>query len=636
MASVGSTAEVNIVMQMDRIDGYSTEYGDWTDCKRFYVTQGLMPTEENALSSLGEVSMGDPNTLCDFLTWAVQEYPADRYFAMIIGHGWLDGVCPDWSGGGMLTPLEIRWVLSHVKNTTGVEIDVIGIEGCQQAALEIAYEIGDYANLIIASEEVSTHWPYNYILSDLVDSNGTMNASSVASMIVDYYSQYSWMGGDIMTLSAFNLSRVKTEVATATTNLADYLIANITRFAHAIAEAATRAESHEPIWSVEEAESCRDLYDFALEIEQGIADDSIQLAAQNLIHAIEDACIAEWHGPGHPDFHGLYIYLPDDEDVYNARTSIYSQSYFMAHPLWTQDTTWEELLFLLFKTYAAGLKSHEQIANSFFTSFDSNNDSYLDALHIGLDLYTTGEPISITAYSSLIDPQGTMVDQCNNTWIINSAGSSGDIYLYMPSDGEEGLYDVEVSVYDEYGVFEDDIYMPQIAFLPEEMQHDLSAYGVSIVRSLVGQGYPTWITVTIGNQGHYYESANVTTYANGTLVDTTQQGIPAGSNITFTVQWDTTGQSLGNYTITSFIEPVDGENNTIDNNFQYNENVCVTLPGDVDADQDIDIFDIVKIAETYGTIGGEPRFEINYDINGDGKIDIFDIVIATSNYGMSW
>ena len=151
MAAVGSTAEVNIVVQMDRIDGFVSSYGDWTDCKRFYVTQGLTPASENAIDSLGEVNMGDPNTLLDFLNWAVQDYPANRYFAMIIGHGWLDGVCPDWTSHDILTPLEIQWALNQVKSGLGVEVDVIGFEACQHSALEILYELGDSPELVIAS-----------------------------------------------------------------------------------------------------------------------------------------------------------------------------------------------------------------------------------------------------------------------------------------------------------------------------------------------------------------------------------------------------------------------------------------------------------------------------------------------------
>ena len=36
---VGSTDEVNFVVQFDRIDGYDESNDDWTSTKRFYVTK---------------------------------------------------------------------------------------------------------------------------------------------------------------------------------------------------------------------------------------------------------------------------------------------------------------------------------------------------------------------------------------------------------------------------------------------------------------------------------------------------------------------------------------------------------------------------------------------------------------------
>lgn len=39
MNLVGSTDQVNIVVQMDRVEGYDSVNGDWTDARRFFVTQ---------------------------------------------------------------------------------------------------------------------------------------------------------------------------------------------------------------------------------------------------------------------------------------------------------------------------------------------------------------------------------------------------------------------------------------------------------------------------------------------------------------------------------------------------------------------------------------------------------------------
>ena len=84
-----------------------------------------------------------------------------------------------------------------------------------------------------------------------------------------------------------------------------------------------------------------------------------------------------------------------------------------------------------------------------------------------------------------------------------------------------------------------------------------------------------------------------------------------------------------------YVWPVQGENATEDNTLIAGW-VFVTIPGDVDADRDVDIFDIVAMAGAYGSHAGDPAYNPNYDIDGDGDIDIFDIVAACGHYGESW
>jgi len=57
-----------------------------------------------------------------------------------------------------------------------------------------------------------------------------------------------------------------------------------------------------------------------------------------------------------------------------------------------------------------------------------------------------------------------------------------------------------------------------------------------------------------------------------------------------------------------------------------------TVPGDVDWDYDVDIYDIVKIAGAYGSSAGEPRFFPECDLDEDRDVDIYDVVIAAGNY----
>jgi hypothetical protein len=51
---------------------------------------------------LGEADMADGSTLVDFVTWTVQNYPADRYMLIMSDHGmgWPGG----WSDPAPATP----------------------------------------------------------------------------------------------------------------------------------------------------------------------------------------------------------------------------------------------------------------------------------------------------------------------------------------------------------------------------------------------------------------------------------------------------------------------------------------------------------------------------------------------------
>lgn len=162
--------------------------------------------------------------------------------------------------------------------------------------------------------------------------------------------------------------------------------------------------------------------------------------------------------------------------------------------------------------------------------------------------------------------------------------------------------------------------------------HDVAVTNISTAGTVVGQGYPIKIDVTVANEGTFAESFNFTVYADETAFNTTQVLLSGDKSTTITITWDTTGVAKGNYTITVHVTPVPGETDTTDNTLTDGP-ITVTIPGDVDGDFDVDIYDIVKICTAYGSKKGDPKYAPNCDINGDGKINIYDVVIACTNYG---
>jgi len=225
IATTGSDASINYVVQMDRISGYESAYDDWTDCKRFYVEKDMTPIPQNAVESLGEINMGDPDRLSDFIQWSMTNYSAQRYALILWDHG--DGwrkrtrsnltrtICwddTDVDGSG-LSMIEFKNVLTSLP----IKPDLVGFDACLMAMLENAYMLKlAGVSVMVGSEETEpvAGWPYDRIASGLA-LHPSWTAGELGSWIVDqYYLSYEMDE----TQSAIDLSKID-PVISALTNL---------------------------------------------------------------------------------------------------------------------------------------------------------------------------------------------------------------------------------------------------------------------------------------------------------------------------------------------------------------------------------------------------------------------------------
>jgi hypothetical protein len=67
---------------------------------------------------------------------------------------------------------------------------------------------------------------------------------------------------------------------------------------------------------------------------------------------------------------------------------------------------------------------------------------------------------------------------------------------------------------------------------------------------------------------------------------------------------------------------------TLDGFYQY-----TPIPGDVNSDGVVNIFDLVIVARAFGTKPGEANWDPKADLKRDGLINIFDVVLVAKNYG---
>jgi hypothetical protein len=346
MAAVGSTADVNIVAEFDRI-------GDEAHTKRYYVEKGNL----NERMDLGETDCGDPNVLLDFVSWTKDNYPADRYALVLWNHGggwdkssidtisqevetrnWgraegversssslgqaffrttlktvlsLDSsvdraICSDDGSGHSLDTIELGKVLAEANKLLGQKIDLMGMDACLMSNLEVAYQARDYVNYIVASEdsEPNNGWPYTDVLQRLVDEPDIPTADFGAHIVDVYVASYAHIP-DGITQSTVDLSKAE-ELAAALDGLSNALIAHWPAAQFEIWSASMKPAAkfwYDTLW---------DITHFCERLEAGTADDDVKAAAKTVLKALEKGnfVVAEGHrGKKVERCGGITVYL---------------------------------------------------------------------------------------------------------------------------------------------------------------------------------------------------------------------------------------------------------------------------------------------------------------------------------------
>ncbi|MDH7564796.1 MAG: PQQ-binding-like beta-propeller repeat protein [Candidatus Bathyarchaeota archaeon] len=162
-------------------------------------------------------------------------------------------------------------------------------------------------------------------------------------------------------------------------------------------------------------------------------------------------------------------------------------------------------------------------------------------------------------------------------------------------------------------------------------------------KTVVGQGYNATVWVKIQNEGDFPEtSIQVTAYWSNSshisqIIKTRiLSELPVNGSATISILWDTASIVKGNYTIHVKAEAVPGESETSNNVKYLGYSVLVSIPGDINADRQVDLKDVFSIANAYDSRVCESKWNPNCDMDNDGVIDLKDYLRAVTNFGKLW
>lgn len=423
-------SSIAIIVMVDRISGYDTTNGDWTDTRIFNVTadidQDIITSEY--LQNEGEANMGDGATLEAFLDYCFTNYDASNYWLNLWDHGGgTDGLCwDDTDSSDFLTIDEMQLAIENSVTTYSRDIDLITHDACFMNMLEVAYELKDLADYFVASEESIPGDGFDYeTIVTALEADPTMNASTLAETIVDSYdSFYDSLYGDVA-LSTINLT------------LFDSFIPYLNFFATNLTAVLNDGIG---VWIEEAFFNSQMFYDdFVLDfvhfIEEVLSNNTLMTnypglnqSAINLITQLNSLIVDNYQGSAYAgNANGVTIFMPYSNAVYDFYIDnyidvddIFTDMDWQAATLWDEflanfyisgfgkETTDYELLELGVNIGTQSLLSGEEhyyeISLSQTGVFEINTQIFSGDADIFL-YYDEGENFRLHAYSQLFNPE---------------------------------------------------------------------------------------------------------------------------------------------------------------------------------------------------------------------------------------
>lgn len=339
---------VNVVTQLDRIGGFDSSNGNWTNTRRGQVHYDFDPSTPLTMattlttvssfagfSSLGELNMADPANLTSFIDWAKTNHPAQNYALIIWDHGGgLSGAAQDdTSSRDILSLAEMR---TAVANSRVNQFDLIGFDACLMGMVEAAWEFRDETDIFVASEDLvpGAGFAYDRLLEPLRH-NPTMNAMDLGQTIVSTYAaEYQGLNG--ITLSSLRTSGLS-NLNTSLNAFIDQALSPSTSTDDW--NAMRRAISNTMAYPEKNGRDYRDLDDFMTETALRVSSFDLRLQALSVKGALGQTILSE--ESSNAAARGLSIFLPPSDGV------LRSMAYTPSNYSFLESSRWETFLDVL-------------------------------------------------------------------------------------------------------------------------------------------------------------------------------------------------------------------------------------------------------------------------------------------------
>ncbi len=387
--------------------------------------------ERTLLQQMGEVNMGNYQTLRDFIEYSKENFPASRYLLSLYNHGngW-EGSCWDESNNDdFLSMDEIKTALTE----TG-SVDIVAFTGpCLMSSMESVYELKDNTDVYLGSEAIGFFdcWRYSiFDICNLLNQYPDTDCIDVGTRIIELIREN-------------NNGREFDPVSTISAFRTDKIIDFTQSFDSILYDLCDNYESeYTKIWNIRKDTQSYprsshsylvDVYDFLEKTLDNSTDQSHITKIIDSMNLFDELIIDEYHGnaPIIKNTHGSSLYFPDPPgSLYDSR---YDNPDFGLD--FCEDTYWDEFI-----------KMFLEIPENLPPKKPSISGPLSGKINQEMVYYTTSEDSEDDQVYYLLD----WGDGSNSGWL--GPFDSGEEIEISHTWEKEGDFEIKVKAKDIYGL----------------------------------------------------------------------------------------------------------------------------------------------------------------------------------------
>ncbi len=305
--------ELTVVVQTGGADTWHLNEVDAERMQRFVVKEGALQLVDEANIV---ANMGAENTLYEFLSWGVSNYPAEKIGVIFWNHGGgsIEGFAYDeLFYGDSLTLREMANAFDRVNDEMTDKFEFVGFDTCLMAPLEAASLLMPHARYMIASEDTALGRGWDYedwaaFLNESPEADG----AQLGQVICDGYYRKSedYYEASIATLSVVDLAEIE-DVLYAFHDFS-YAISVAAEDKTALTEMARGIAKAENFGGNSYREGYSNLVDLGDMAQQLLP--VVGQSAQTLIDELDEAVVYAISGDIYENATGLTVYYPLKRD----------------------------------------------------------------------------------------------------------------------------------------------------------------------------------------------------------------------------------------------------------------------------------------------------------------------------------